>query len=158
MNQVQSITAENLANQFAYQGTIFHNALVELTDEKAKLRINNITNPINWLLGHLMCCRYMLAQMVGAEVSETYNDIYFKGYDESKEYMTLQKITELWEDASHKLITQLSSMSEEQLNADPHGHGKVKDTVAFFLYHEAYHLGQIGLSRKAHQLGIMKSN
>jgi uncharacterized damage-inducible protein DinB len=150
--------AEVFSNMFQFQSSIFHNALVQLTQEDSLKRPSPQSNHINWLLGHIVHCRYMIAGMIGVKAENPFGNRYWTPIDDAS-YPTLREIVETFPIISEKLLDRLSGMTNEDLEVSPApGQPSWSDIVSFFVYHEAYHLGQIGYARKLIGLEAMKSN
>lgn len=141
------------------QSGIFHNALDGIDDQNALERPNNRVNHINWLLGHVATCRFMLLNLIGGNENDPYFHLYFKAIADDTNYPDLYAVRSNWEKASRLLIERVEALSPEEMESEIAGKGgKPKDILAFFIYHEAYHLGQIGYARKFLGLPVLKSN
>lgn len=150
--------ADTLIRAFQLQDGIFHNALADITDEQALMRPNDRTNHYNWLLGHVATCRCMLANAIGLRVENPHGDLYFKAIGDYH-YRDMADIQALWESISVRLTDYLAGLSREELDAHVEGMPVSRlDMIVFYQYHEAYHLGQMGLLRKVLGLPAMQSN
>lgn len=150
--------ANNLIRAFQLQDSIFHNALEDISDDQALLRPNDQTNHYNWLLGHVTTCRFMLANAIGLQVENPHGDLYFKELG-NHHYKTIADIQDQWTKISARLMDYLSDLSREELDACVDGMPVSRlDLIVFYQYHEAYHLGQMGLLRKVLGFPTMKSN
>jgi uncharacterized damage-inducible protein DinB len=157
--QTQTSTTSAYTDILNIQAGIFNNAFDGINDKDALQRPINQGNHINWLLGHIATCRFMLFNLIGGKESDPYFNIYFKGYNAETKYPKLKEIKKNWEKASGLLIEKIESISDEEMETEIAGKGgKPKDFISFFTYHEAYHLGQIGYARKILGLPVLKSN
>lgn len=149
MNQTVKQATTPVAELFQMQTVFFQRALEDIQEEDAALRLTEETNPINWLTGHIVSCRYMLANMIGLQVAEPFPDLFgkLKGFDPDAEYPSLVNLQRHWPEISSQLLEQLKALSPEALQKEAFG-GKLLDIILFFAYHEAYHIGQLGLLRK----------
>lgn len=146
------------SGMFTFQEGIYHHALDNLKKEDALKRPTEHSNHINWLLGHILHCRFMLANMLGIKAENPFGNTYWTAI-ENKDYPGLNDLVTQFPGISSLLVERLAGMSNEQLDATPaKGQPSLAEMVAFFIYHEAYHIGQIGYARKAIGLGAMKSN
>ncbi len=153
-----NVKAELFSSMFQFQGGIYKNALENLTDELAHQRPSDKSNHTNWLLGHILHCRYMLANMIGVEAKNPFDKTYW-GAIEDKTYPEINEVTKHFPSISSLLVDKLSSMTDAELDAKPApDKPSTADIVSFFVYHEAYHLGQIGYARKMIGLEALKSN
>ncbi len=157
--QTLTSTASAYAEMLSMQAGIFNNAFDGITNKDALKRPNNQVNHLNWLLGHLATCRFMLLNLIGGRESDPYFNIYFKSISGETNYPNLDAIKENWEKATGLLMEKVASLSDEQMDTEiPGKGGKPKDFISFFIYHEAYHLGQAGYARKFLGLPPLKSN
>ncbi len=158
MAETKSKQAEVMVAMLNFQSGIYNNAYEELTNEKSFERPGKNSNHINWLLGHILTCRYMLANICGVEDQDPYNKMYFPKLEEANDYKTIEEIKSHWEGISNKLVNVISELTDEELHTEIPNMGTRYDLINFFIYHEAYHLGQIGYARKLAGLRAMKSN
>lgn len=143
-----SPAAEALLSLFQLQNGIFENALDGLDDATALSRPGQV-NHINWLLGHITTCRYMLAKHIGLELEDPNGKLYFTKISDLAVYANLEEIKQNWNAITLPLFNFIGSLSDAALKKEIPGTGNsVKSLIAFFAYHEAYHLGQIGYARK----------
>ncbi len=158
IDQKSQAKAETFSNMFQFQGGIFHNALDNLSEQDALIRPTPHSNHINWLLGHVLHCRFMLGNMLGVKVENPFGETYLKAI-EDKTYPSVEEIVEEFPKISEKLIAKIASMTNDELDARPApDKPSMTEMVSFFVYHEAYHIGQIGYARKAIGLKAMKSH
>lgn len=122
-----------------------------VSEEIALERPGEAGNSINWILGHVLAYRQRLLELLGAEPFE--DAVTLAPYDgEGEAAWTPGRALSL-----RRLIEGLGG-SQERLTAtlDGLGPGPVRETVgtsgasgvSFFHFHEAYHVGQIGLARR----------
>lgn len=141
--------ATTLSTLFQMQTSFLQKAVLGISKEHAIARVNDSNNHIAWLTGHIISCRYMLGRMLGLEVSEPFPKIFgnLRGLDENIEYPSLDELMESLPIISSQLAEKLDSMSDGDMEKEAFG-GKLIDIVEFLVYHEAYHIGQIGFLRK----------
>ncbi|MDN5205573.1 DinB family protein [Fulvivirgaceae bacterium BMA10] len=155
---MENLKGTTYSGLFQMQGEIFNNAFDKLSDKLALSRASDNSNHINWLLGHVLHCRFMLANMIGLQEVNPLGDQYFKAI-EHKDYPGIDEIRQHWPQISEKLLNKISSMSNEDLDTRPaENKPSLSDIISFFIYHEAYHLGQIGIVRKIIGMEALKSN
>jgi len=158
IDQKSQAKAETFSNMFQFQGGIFHNALENLTEEDALKKPYEHSNHINWLLGHILHCRFMLGNMLGMKADNPFGEIYWTAI-EDKAYPSVEEIVKEFPKISEKVIAKIASMTNDELDARPApDKPSMTEMVSFFVYHEAYHIGQIGYARKAIGLKAMKSH
>jgi uncharacterized damage-inducible protein DinB len=156
MTEQKTTKAETFKHMFQFQMGIFNNALENLDDKKALIRMTNNTNHMNWLLGHILHCRYMLLNMLGNNEQNPFGQLYWTAI-EDKPYPKIQEVISLMPGISQRLDATLSSLNDEKIEQENEDKSSLEGTLVFFAYHEAYHLGQLGLLRKAVGLGALKS-
>jgi len=153
-----NLKGDTFSGMFQFQSGIYDNAQVDLTEEVALKKASQNSNTINWLLGHILHCRFMLAKMIGVKVENPFGETYW-GPLQDKKYPKVKEVVSHFPAVSKKLTSRISSMTNEELDARPaEGQPSLADIISFFAYHEAYHLGQIGFARRAIGLEAMKSN
>ena len=157
--QVQTSTTTVYTDQLIMQAGIFNNAFEGITDKDALKRPNNQVNHLNWLLGHLATCRFMLLNLIGGKENDPYFNLYFKAIADDTRYPALSVIKNNWELATRLLTEKIETLSDEEMNSEiPGKGGRPKDFISFFIYHEAYHLGQVGYARKFLGLPVLQSS
>ncbi len=139
---------EVFKDMLAFQERIFHNVFKGLTDKVAIQRPHHQGNHSNWLVGHIVHCRYMLASMLGMEVAQPFGQLYWEPVSTEKKYPGLEEIKSNFDGISKGLSAQLDGMSDRELLNTQKGQPALKEIIPFFIYHEAYHLGQLGYVRK----------
>ena len=80
----------------------------------------------------------------------------FKRYSKigrPEEYPDLQELIHAWDEIGRRVAERLPEMSEDELNArSPRRFSvadrSVREGLAFLLWHETYHIGQMGYLRK----------
>ena len=140
------------------QESIFNNAYEGITHEDSLRKPEGTPNNINWYIGHITTCRFMLAGMLGCSIKDPNNSRYFKSITDG-DYLPLDSFKKDWEEVTQVLYDKLNSISGEEMVKEIEGqNAALIDYISFFIYHEAYHLGQIGLTRRLLGLPIMKAN
>lgn len=111
-------------------------------------------NPVTWLLGHLLNTRIHLVELTGGKVKFDASEVFRTGFDSGKKYPTLKEMGAVWKTAARELATRLENIDEQKLAEPlsyeiPNKENTVAGALAFFTYHEAWHLGQISAIRKS---------
>ncbi len=159
MNDVKAHTkAETFTKMFQFQEGIYNNAFSDLTDEVALERPSKRSNHMNWLLGHILHCRFMLGNMIGIEAKNPFGNVYWDAIEDSA-YPSIKEMLAEFPQISKKLEERLSHMTDDELNSKPNPDRPAPaELVSFFVYHEAYHLGQLGYARKIIGMEPLKSH
>jgi hypothetical protein len=143
-----------LIAEFSRNKLILGHILADFTEEEIR-RTTGGGNPALWILGHIAMVRLSLGRRIGLESDTRYWESAFgKGSDAAAPLPNVSKDSLLAEiEAGHgPLMNQISGLSAEQLSGDsgrqyPDGGNDVYGMIAFLAWHEAYHLGQLGLIR-----------
>jgi len=141
---------------------LFLNALEGVDDELANRRTLDEVNPIIFIACHMMEARFALAGLLGSEAEAPYRELLdVTDISLIREYPPLEGVRQAWGEVSGSLDMLLPAATEEMLAASTSFPYPVDDTtafggVSFLLQHEAYHIGQLGLLRRALGLEAMK--
>lgn len=149
-------TLKSLVNLFEFNNALFSEKIFSLSEEIANHRIDHV-NPIVWVAGHLVSSRNHVLNLVGVERDFLYEDTFKGGFDEKTKYPTMLELGSEFDDITGKLFNQLKNISEDQLNKDlgydlPNQATTVGGSLVFWLYHEAWHLGQIAVIRRSQNM------
>jgi len=149
------IALEAFIRLYDFHTKLFHNVLVDISEEDAINRLGTKANHIAWLAGSLVYERYAIVNAVGGQIDYTPNELFVnhKGIQEGATYPSLQQYKNEWELLSPVLKHVLENLTESQLNGpDPFEMpGKdlmLFDTLTFCVDRESYCIGQIGLYRR----------
>lgn len=145
-----------LAVQLELNGRLLLNAIEDMPADVWLTRLGGSSNHPAFLALHLLDARCFLLGLLGAPSSHGFEDV---GKDATRledipSYPSSTKIAEAWKRVSAGLPSVLEEVGLEQLEAEaPHDFpitdSTVLGAVAFLAEHEAYHLGQLGLIRRA---------
>ncbi|MGD8361423.1 MAG: DinB family protein [Gemmatimonadota bacterium] len=145
-----------LSLQFRAATRQFRDALGDLSSEHALTRINGTTNHAAYIALHVLDARCYVIRLLGGECSHGFEAASegARGVEDIEEYPSLAEILDSWDRVSEILMRQLESADETALAAEPPFRFPVDDetvlgAVSFLAHHEGYHLGQLGLIRKA---------
>ncbi len=126
---------------FASNERVFKVNLEGITNEESLKEMHNC-NSINWIVGHLIYTRNSITSQLGLPpvADEAMKAIYARGTidpDLSKA-ISLDVLKKLYVDSQPQIIESLGKITDEV----------VLEQLTFMGFHEAYHIGQIGLLRK----------
>jgi uncharacterized damage-inducible protein DinB len=117
---------------------------------------------MKWLAGHVVSTRFMLCNVLGSPAQEPFAELFEKGkgIDDTAAYPAMGELTKDWDAISAQLIKAFEAMAEDVFEGAAPIEVPVQDQtmrgmITFFMHHESYHLGQLGLLRKAHGYGAM---
>jgi hypothetical protein len=108
-----------------------------------------------WMAGHLAQSRVRLARLLGVQQEVPWPTLFTRGDPPpgAAAYPDLPEIQRAWAAAGNALRTRLHAMDEAELQADlqvkiPSTDGTLRGAIVFALFHEGYHVGQMGYVRR----------
>ena len=151
----QSISG--LSGLFKFNDQLFYEKIGNLSDDQALDRVSASANPIIWIAGHLTNSRVHVLELLGVKNEHEWAQLFKDGYDQEIDYPKLSTLKDVWKQTSEEIFPRLDRLTEEELNQDigydlPHGVKALRGGLVFWLYHEAWHLGQISYIRKCMEL------
>lgn len=145
-----------IAAQFALDTDLLLNATEGLDDREANRRVIAGVNPIAFLVAHLTDARHFLIRLVGhhsdnplaAHLGNA------RTADDVLDLPPLERLREHWRDVSTRLAHVLEDVGPAELAvlaptpflAEDH---TVLGALTFLAQHDAYHLGQVAMLRRA---------
>ena len=134
---------------------LYEGALKGLGLEELHRRAGPDSSSLIWLAGHLVQGRYGMSNLAGLSDEAPWQEL-FKRYSKigrPDEYPDLQELIHAWDEIGRRVAERLPEMSEDELNARsprrfPVADRSVRAGLAFLLWHETYHIGQMGYLRK----------
>jgi uncharacterized damage-inducible protein DinB len=123
-----------------------------LSHEESLIQPPRGGNCLNWVAGHVVANRNFILGLVGEQPiwSEAEMEAYKRGSAPIKDSSRARKFEDIVADftrSQERLRAGLSRLTEEDL-ARKKGDETVGDTLHFLQFHEAYHVGQMGLLRR----------
>ena len=148
--------ASFLARSFAYSADTLLAQLSEISHAESLRQPIARGHSINWLTGHIVSSRSTPLNHVGAEPvwSEAARQRYRNGSlpvrAEAPGVLRLGELRRLFERSQERLNAGLLRLSEADL-ARPSGYRKNNpaDSLLYFHFHEAYHVGQLTMVAEA---------
>ncbi len=144
-----------LAEIFKLNQRLLVAALDGISAADAARRFEGNGNSPQWIAGHAVTSRALLAKIVGAGVEPPWPDLFGRGAKprDAKEYPLLATILRTWDEVSASLMKRLETVGEADLRAPapfnlPVADKTVLGAVSFLALHESYHVGQLGYLRK----------
>ena len=142
-------------DHLAVSNGLFKAALKDLSYEELHRRAAGPTSSMLWIAGHITMARVMMLRLAGEEMPVEWSELFSRGARIEKPhlYPKIESIIEAWDRATDLLKSRLPELSEDQLDAAsprefPVPDRSLRGALAFLSYHEAYHIGQMGLLRK----------
>lgn len=147
---------QGLAFQFGIGAFVLERNLAGVTNEESLRRPQPGGNTMNWIVGHVVRARNQA--LVLLDEKALFDDADFEGYgpggSDSARTLPLDELKRRFDALGPALGRALEEATTEQLAAaapfSPTGnpHETVGTLLASIAFHEAYHLGQTGLSRR----------
>jgi hypothetical protein len=153
-----------LLAQYDLHDVLFNNVIDGISDEEANFSLKDPTNSVKWLAGHLLWANANFANIGRTKIEVKWRDhFYTKEGGSSEDFNappsqlpTLQEIRNKWNEDSAVLRKGLAGLPELALNTIidiKHPIYPFDNTLgglwAFINHHQAYHIGQIGILRRA---------
>jgi uncharacterized damage-inducible protein DinB len=109
-------------------------------------------NCLNWVAGHIVANRTFVLQMLGEEPvwSEEQMEAYKRGSKPIQDGSRAVKFDSILTDfrtSQDRIQSGLGRLQDADLNRKQ-GEQTLGDSLHFFQFHEAYHIGQMGLLRR----------
>lgn len=109
---------------------------------------------ISWIIGHLLAYRIYAVQACGEEMANPFHDLFGSTAPASDgtDYPDIAELLQHWAEVDERLTSAVSRLTAEQLSAEPAPPNAMQnetlfDALAFTAWHEAYHVGGIGMLR-----------
>ena len=138
-----------IARNYTFTHRITNSTLDGITHEDSLTLPPNGGNSINWLVGHMLLSRDDVFERLGIERVWTDKEA-TSAYDRGSALLTdsgkaveLSTLLDMFNQTQPRLLEAI-----EHLNSEPTEDGKLEEAVAFYNFHESYHLGQIAILRR----------
>ena len=138
---------------YGLSNSILAAGISDLSDEHAKARSRGGTGPsISWTIGHLCHHKIKVLELLGRPQENPFASTFENAATDGAGYPPLADLAASFSALTSELCTALA-FSADRLEAampgaGPHDEKRILDTVLFFAWHEAYHLGAIGTIRR----------
>jgi uncharacterized damage-inducible protein DinB len=157
-------TKNQLLGQYDLHDVLFNNVIDNISDQEANGCFVEPLNSIKWLAGHLLWAQRSLVRIGGANVEIPWTGHFLSGPGSTEEernmpkgeFPTIEQIREKWNETSPVIREGLANLPHAALNSVVefrHPITPFDNTVAglwaFINDHQAYHIGQIGILRRA---------
>jgi uncharacterized damage-inducible protein DinB len=143
------------AQLYALTASRFDKALEGLTDDDARKRLTDDSNPVIWIVGHMTTTRCNLLAMLGRPVEHPWGDQFGRGskVGDGTEFPPLADLVIKWREADEALKQRLEELTGEELSAAAPRDFPIEDktlrgAINFLAFHDVYHFGQMALLKK----------
>ena len=149
--------AKPIALLFKINNSMVTRGLDGLSDDEAWYQMEGKGNPVAWIVGHLTETRAQMLGLLGAPWDAGWSTAFPRGGErrDRAAYPSRSAIEARFNETHEAMRAAFASLTAERLAAPAPvsiaGAKTIADLLAFFAFHEAYHLGQVGFIRK--QLG-----
>jgi uncharacterized damage-inducible protein DinB len=152
---MQSPPKQFLIDTIRLNAVIINRQLRRLTHDETLIQPPFQANCMNWVLGHVLTGRdgildmLQLPKVLSAEELEIYNRG-SSALTSSNLASPLDSLKARLEQSLGQIATAIENMPQEnlQVNVDFGGKGPLGGEIAFLLWHETYHTGQLELLRQ----------
>jgi hypothetical protein len=134
---------------------LYARALHELTADELSRAPTEHSNPMVWMAGHLAQTRVQLGRLLGLDLEVPWPTLFKRGSPppDIAQYPSLDDIRAVWKRAGAALRSRLRELEDGALCEGlqikiPSTDGTLRGAIVFALFHEAYHVGQMGYVRK----------
>lgn len=140
---------------FDSNATVFRGAMADVS-ESAWLHRPGEANHLAFLAEHLVGARHFTVGLLGGSSTDPLEA--YHGHERSIEgresFASAEETLDAWNEVAPLLMDALNGATPESLDADsgmpfPAPGPTLLDTLIFLAQHETYHLGQMGLLRRA---------
>ncbi len=148
-------TLHHVAPVLALHRRLFENAIRDVGADDFARRINDRTNSMQWVAGHLAYSRMQIAQLLGHVPTEgSPLEAFAATISEDTDYPDAAEILTGFVAAGAAVHRVLPDVTPEMLAGPsplplPINDPTLAGAITFFIDHESYHIGQLGFLRKA---------
>jgi DinB superfamily len=146
----------NTAGMFKTNTDIVNRALANVAPDDWFKNPGDDSNHLMWIMGHLVVHRGQTLKTLGVDWNSEWASLFARGTDrlaDTAAYPSAEEMLTAWQQVSAELVDALQQPAADVLERDapkgpPTFNGKVSGTVAFYAFHDTYHVGQISYLRK----------
>lgn len=147
-----------VAGIMAVSTRLFRTALDGADPEALRWRPFPGANPMHWIAGHATVVRAQLATGLGRPHPLAWADCFARGgtNDGEDRWPEIGAIVSEWDAISHALKDRLAELTAGELAASTDGRpsfdGTLRGSIQLVAFHDAHHIGQLGLLRRQSDL------
>jgi uncharacterized damage-inducible protein DinB len=145
----------NIAGMFKINTDIVNKAIADVSPEHWFNKPGDHSNHLMFVLGHLLIHRGKTLNTLGVNWNSSWTELFSRGAERvaDAEYPSVDEIRAAWNQVSGELVSALQQPNADVLTKDapkgpPSFDGKISGTVAFYAFHDTYHVGQVSYLRK----------
>lgn len=144
-------------------GRLLLNCLDGVSDDRATARVMAGVNSMAFIVAHMVDARHALLKLLGGSLDNPLHTVLgnARSIDDVAAMPPLATLIAAWQAVDGALAMRLTDIDSPSLDAPasqryPGGDGTVLGALAFLVQHDSYHLGQLALLRRAHDLPGMR--
>jgi uncharacterized damage-inducible protein DinB len=145
----------NIEGMFKANTSIVNKAIADIGDDDWFRKPGDDSNHLMWLMGHIVVHRGKTLKTLGVEWEPSWAPLFARGVERvaDAEYPSAEEMQSAWQKVSDELSAALSNPPLEKLaegapKGPPSFDGKISGIVAFYAFHDAYHVGQVSFLKK----------
>lgn len=146
---------EPIAQNFSTGDSLFERAMSGVSNEHMHTRYDERGNSLLWIAGHITTSRYGVARLIGLPDKCPFGELFARNAPirSHDEYPSAKEIELAFKEMSGKLMDRFEELMPEDLEMEisegyPLPKNDVLHAISFLAFHEAYHIGQMGLVRR----------
>lgn len=139
---------------FLMNANLLEKSCRDLSRQEWRRRPAEASNPVLWIVGHIIWNRSRALAMLGEEWTRPWLPLFARGaaLSDDAQYPAAEELMAAWHDVAAHLTAALDAAAGETLAApvaekSPSYDGTVGGMVAFLAFHETYHVGQVSYLR-----------
>lgn len=144
-----------IAESLKFSDFIINTVTGDLDDTMARRRARDTEGAsIAWVMGHLIHYRHLMLGLLGENTDDPFAEQFASaGATDGADYPPIADLVKTWNEISAKVVPVMEATTDDALTkplggkSAPHGEKRVLDTMIFFMWHETYHIGQLGTLR-----------
>jgi DinB superfamily len=145
----------NTISTFKTNADLLSKMMKAIPAEKWLERPSDHSNHPLWIVGHVVATRGIILRLLGGTWDTPWQKMFDRGaaLASPDSYPSVDELKRGWELVSAQLMTTLEGVSAETLGQPgpkgiPSFDQKMSGTIAFFGFHETYHVGQLAYLTK----------
>ena len=146
---------KNITGMFKFNTDIVNKAIADVEPDHWFKKPGDDSNHLTWVLGHLIVHRGKTLKTLGVDWDNAWAELFARGSERlaDAQYPSVEELRSAWQEVSTQLSAALKSAPESVMAKDapkgpPSFDGKTSGTVAFYAFHDTYHVGQVSFLRK----------
>jgi hypothetical protein len=148
--------AASLSHLLTLNEHLVRQAVAGLSEDELLRQPAEGSNPMTWIVGHLVSSRFGLMTLVGGPAERpAWAPLFARGRtrESSDAYPPVAELLDALEVAAERLPVLMADLTETQWNAPsprtfPIADRSVRGALSFMTLHESYHVGQLAYLRK----------